>query len=102
MKTPSECIAPDALRQDLLQDSKIIIVDVRSKEEYEGKHIPGAINIPSDTIESVCKTFDPNTKYITVCGKGGGRSADAAEKMKAAGFKSIWLCGGTFGWFEES
>ena len=39
---------------------------------------------------------------ITACGKGGGRSAEATEKLQLLGFsKAIWLCGGTIGWNEK-
>ena len=38
---------------------------------------------------------------ITVCGKGGGRSAEDAVLLKKSGFsKANYLCGGTFGWFD--
>ena len=80
---------------------RFIIIDVRSKEEYAEKHIPGAINIPLGDLESRSKELSKQTLLITTCGKGGGRSAQAAEKLKQWGFiKAIFLCGGTFGWYD--
>jgi rhodanese-related sulfurtransferase len=63
-------------------------------------HIPNTINIPLDKLENEAKKFDKNTFYITTCGKGGSRSAVGAEKLNQMNFKSLWLCGGTFGWFD--
>ena len=100
MKTPDNCITLDILRQKLKSKTEIIIIDVRSNEEYNEEHIPNAINIPLKKLEGKAKTFDRNKFYITVCGKGGNRSATGAEKLNQMNFKALWLCGGTFGWFE--
>lgn len=100
---PSNCITLDELQQ--LLDNKTLqvkIIDVRSKEEYNESHIPGAINIAILDIELVNNHFDKTDFIITACGKGGGRSTQAAEKLQELGFKnSIWLCGGTFGWIQK-
>ena len=49
-------------------------------------------------IEMVNELFDKSDIVVTVCGKGGGRSAEASDRLKVFGFKnSYWLCGGTFG-----
>lgn len=99
----NNCIALKELR--LLIETKqqqVKILDVRNKEEYEESHIPGAINITVLEIELASKLFDKNDFVITACGKGGGRSTLAAEKLQELGFKNTtWLCGGTFGWIEQ-
>lgn len=79
----------------------VTIIDVRSREEYAEKHIPGAINIPLSELESRSYKLSNQAIIITACGKGGGRSAEAAEKLKQWGFsKAIFLCGGTFAWYD--
>ena len=81
---------------------QVKIVDVRSREEYDETHIPGAINIAILEIELANRLFDKKDFLITVCGKGGGGSTQAAERLHELGFRnSIWLCGGTFGWTEN-
>ena len=46
---------------------------------------------------------DEDDFLITVCGVGGGRSIQAAEKLKKAGYSHIaWLCGGTLGWTTKN
>ncbi|MDO9274431.1 MAG: rhodanese-like domain-containing protein [Lutibacter sp.] len=99
MEKSDNCITLDVLRQKLKISNEIIIIDVRSNEEYNEKHIPNAINIPLDKLENEAKYFDKNKFYITACGKGGGRSATGAEKLNQMKFNALWLCGGTFGWF---
>ena len=75
------------------------IIDVRSKDEYEEKHIDGAINMLLDELTNKGNIFDSNDYLITVCGKGGGRSMKGAENLRAMGYKNVfWLEGGTFGW----
>lgn len=96
----NDCIALNELKQ-LIENEKqnVKIIDVRNRDEYDASHIPGAINIALLEIESANRLFDKNDFIITACGKGGGRSTQAAEKLKELGFKnSNWLCGGTVGW----
>lgn len=97
-----ECIALADLQQLLKQSPDLVtIIDVRTPGEYEEKHIPGAINISLDELESRSNELRKHGIIITACGKGGGRSAQAAEKLKQWGFsKAIFLCGGTFAWYD--
>lgn len=64
------------------------LIDVRSKEEYEKMHINEAINIPMQELENSILQLDKNINYITVCGKGGGRSAESAKILEKLGYKS--------------
>ena len=81
----------------------LTIIDVRSPEEYAEKHIPGAINIPLSALETRSKQFSKEAIIVTVCGKGGGRSALGAEVLKRIGFiNPLFLCGGTLDWFEKN
>lgn len=86
-----------------LQNKKVFtaIIDVRGEEEFEKQHIRGAINIPIDQLEKIAAILSERVQYITVCGKGGGRSAQAAEILNNSGLNAKWLYGGTFGWYEK-
>lgn len=97
-----ECFALEDLQKLLKKSSKdITIIDVRSQEEYVENHIPAAINIPLGELQARSKELPIHSIIITVCGKGGGRSAEAAVLLKKSGFsKANYLCGGTFGWFD--
>lgn len=99
MQSPINCIAPDLLKQQMKEDQPILLIDVRSEHEYNDQHIPAAINIPLPQLEAAAVHFSKDQFYVTVCGKGGGRSTEAAEQLKKAGLVSAWLCNGTSGWF---
>jgi 3-mercaptopyruvate sulfurtransferase SseA len=45
----------------------VVFIDVRSAQEYDQEHIPGAISIPLLDLESRIGELDPNTWYITYC-----------------------------------
>ena len=94
------CIAREELKR-LLQQSpeKVLIIDVRSSEEYTDEHIPAAVNISLFELENRSKEFSKESIIVTACKKGGGRSAQAADWLRQNGFNSGWLCGGTTGWF---
>jgi rhodanese-related sulfurtransferase len=97
------CFAIEDLQQLLKQSpDQLAIIDVRTAEEYTEKNIPGAINIPLDELERRSNELSKQSLIITVCGKGGGRSAEAAVILKQQGFsKALFLCEGTVGWYER-
>lgn len=81
---------------------KILIIDVRSQEEYNKQHIPIAVNIPMDQIENRELNIGKDTLIVTVCGKGGGRSESASNYIRNKYKLDVYfLDGGTFDWFED-
>lgn len=82
--------------------NNIMIIDVRSKEEYNEQHIPFAENLPIEIIEAGNFIPEPGKIIITVCGKGGGRSERAAKYIREHNNSEVYfLDGGTFGWIEN-
>lgn len=94
------CLTKEEMEAKRRAGNRIQIIDVRNPEEFQEKHIPGAMNIPLGELEKSVLKFDSDVLLVTACGKGGGRSAKGAETLRQAGFQSAWLCGGTFGWFD--
>jgi rhodanese-related sulfurtransferase len=79
-----------------------VVVDVRSREEFEAAHVEGAVNIPLEALDQRAAELPKNALIVTVCGKGGGRSDRAAALLRSIGFASARsLCGGTQGWLEH-
>ncbi len=100
LRMPAErrCLEPVVLKR-LLGRTDTRVVDVRSPEEYASGHLPAAINIPLGQLLERSRTWSHRERIITVCAKGGGRSAQAAQLLRDVGFgKTWWLCGGTLGW----
>lgn len=95
------CITIDQLKLRLTQKLPTALFDVRGREDYDHLHIPDAIHLPLDQLEKIAQLLSKNVMYVTVCGKGGGRSNQAVEILQAAGLHTQWLCGGTIAWFEK-
>ena len=85
-------------------DSKddILVVDVRTKEEYEAGHIPGAILVPNETIGNMPPDELPDTgaKILIYC-RSGNRSYQASLKLLEMGYDFIYDFGGINGWPYE-
>ncbi len=98
------CFAIEDIKTlQLLTPEQLMIIDVRNPDEYAVMHIPGAFNIPLNELESRSNELLKAACIVTVCGKGGGRSEQAAALLKQIGFnKANYLCGGTFGWYSVS
>ena len=79
-----------------------IILDVRTQEEYEAGHIPGAILIPYDQIEQKAGELLPDKdQLILVYCRSGRRSKIAAETLVALGYTNIQEFGGIIDWPYE-
>ena len=100
LRMPSErkCLEPEDLKP-LLDRMDVRVVDVRSTEEFACGHLPEAINIPLTELIERARSWSRSQRIVTVCAKGGGRSAQAAQSLRDMGFgRTWWLCGGTLGW----
>ena len=65
------------------------IIDVRSKEEFQGGHLKNSINIPLDKLTHGLKKLDKNKPIITCCASGM-RSASARSMLKSNGFELVY------------
>ncbi|WP_445384253.1 rhodanese-like domain-containing protein [Robiginitalea sp. IMCC44478] len=76
-------------------EANAILVDVRTPEEFEEGHLPGAINIDwlAADFKAHWADMDPSKKVYVYCQKGG-RSARAAAALDSLGFEVIDLTGG--------
>jgi phage shock protein E len=74
-----------------------IIVDVRSKGEFDGGHIKGSINIPVDQIANNLSKLKDKNKTIITCCASGMRSASAKAVLKSNGYAQVYNGGGWSG-----
>ena len=70
--------------QEILDKNNYIIVDVRTKEEYDVSHVKGSINIPYDQIDE--NTNLDKSKTIIVYCRSGNRSSKAYNNLKSLGY----------------
>lgn len=82
----------------LIEDGAILI-DVRTKEEYDEKHISGAVNIPLSDIEEGNIDYDKDKDIIVYC-RSGNRSKTAAKQLIVLGYTKVYDLGSINNWKE--
>jgi len=83
-----------------ITDPSIVILDVRSPEEFHAGHIEGAINIDVNGIDfdSQVSALDHDIAYAVYC-RSGVRSVTAMGLMMSLGFTSFFhLTDGILDW----
>ena len=79
------------------------LIDVRTTGEFQGGHIPGALNVPLASLppgHPVLKSYDTTQPIYIVC-QSGGRSARAARALARVGLTVINVKGGTSAWISQ-
>jgi|SRR6185437_2073691 len=93
-------LSPDEFAKSMRAHPQAVLLDVRTAEEFEGGHLPGALNIDIrgyDFHEQV-ETLDPAKAYFVYC-RSGGRSSAACKFMVSKGFQECYnLVGGILAW----
>ncbi len=69
--------------------SGAVIVDVRTKGEFQSGHLRNSINIPVDNLTNNLKKLNKNKPVITCCASGA-RSASARRILKSNGFEKVY------------
>ncbi len=82
------------------QDGDLLILDVRTPAEYEAGHIPGAVNLSHDQLETRLAELAPyKSKDIVAYCRSGRRTALALGVLQANGFEHLWhLKGDMLAW----
>ena len=95
---------PKVVAQDvayaLMQQKGAVVVDVREPHEYAAGHIPGAYNIPKDTVLSnadLTALKDQQIPIMVYC-RSGGRAGDVLQALSDAGFSYVMNIGGVLTW----
>lgn len=78
---------------------ELIVLDVRTQEEYDAGHIAGAVLLPNETIADTQPDLLPDlgAEILIYC-RSGNRSAQAANKLVAMGYTSVYDFGGIIDW----
>ena len=90
-------------KTELDKDKSIILIDVRTLEEYNTGHITGSLSIPVETImiNNNKLPSDKNAKIFIYC-QSGNRSKKASEKMVNLGYENVYNIGGIIDWKYET
>ena len=95
-------ITAEEAKQIMDNEEGYIILDVRTQEEYDEGHIPGAIVISHEKIEEKAEEVltDKNQLILVYC-RSGRRSKIAAEVLVELGYTNIKEFGGISDWPYE-
>lgn len=97
--------APSTISQNvahaLMEKNGAIVIDVRSKEEYDGGHIEGAYNFPVETLQKHLNELaiikETKTPVLVYC-RSGGRAARAISLLYDNEFEYLMNMGGVLTW----
>ena len=95
-------ITAEEAKQIMDSEEGYIILDVRTREEYDQGHIPGAIVISHEEIaEKAEDVLTDKDQLILVYCRSGRRSKIAAEALVELGYTNIKEFGGIIDWPYE-
>ena len=87
---------------EMMASQEVVVVDVRTQEEYDGGHIENAVLVPNESIVSEMPEAPPDKEAtLLVYCRSGRRSKDAAEKLLKLGYQSVYDFGGDIDWPYE-
>ena len=95
-------ITAEEAKEIMDSEEGYVILDVRTQEEYDTGHIPGAILIPDTEIKTKAEeVLTDKEQLILVYCRSGWRSKLAAEALVELGYTSIKEFGGLIDWPYE-
>ena len=90
----------EGLASALEGEADVLVYDVRTNEEYQSGHIPGARNVPYDVIGKRLPFWRKKRTIVVYC-LSGGRSARAYDTLVERGFTNVTDFGGIGNWQGE-
>lgn len=95
-------VSSDEAAKMMAEESGYLIVDVRTAKEFADGHIPHAINIPNESINTTPpKELPDKAQKIFVYCRSGSRSVQASEKLAGLGYTNIVEMGGINNWHGD-
>ena len=95
-------ISMDAAITQMAEEDNFILLDVRTPEEFADGHIPGAINIPNESIgeNDIAELSDKEQRIYVYC-RSGNRSKQASAKLVNLGYTNVVEIGGIIDYHGE-
>lgn len=100
MTVTSTRIDAPSLQQSIASGDSVRILDVRSPAEFEAVHIPGAYNVPLDTLGEHAEDIQANVDrtVVLVC-RSGMRASQAEQRLAVVGMSNVKVLeGGMIAW----
>ena len=87
---------------EMMASQEVVVVDVRTREEYDGGHIENAVLVPNESIGSEMPEALPDKEAtLLIYCRSGRRSKDAAQKLLALEYQNVYDFGGVIDWPYE-
>ena len=87
---------------EMMTSQEVVVVDVRTREEYESGHIENAVLVPNESIGSEMPEALPDKEAtLLIYCRSGRRSKEAAQKLLALGYQNVYDFGGVIDWPYE-
>ncbi len=71
------------------EDKNAVLLDVRTQDEYNAKHIKGSINIPIQSLDKISINVENRSTPLYVYCHSGARSARAVKALKRMGYSKV-------------
>ena len=96
-------ISPDDLLTKMKGETKPLLLDVRSPQEFAEGHVEGAINIPfNDLRKRVGELGEDKAREVVVYCRSGKRASFAERDLRKMGFSAVLhLKGDMLGWQRD-
>lgn len=96
-------ISPEEAKKQLDAETDILLVDVRSPEEYRERHIKNSLLLPAGDIQGRASELlpDKNAKIFVYC-LSGMRACGAAKQLIRLGYTDVTDIGGIMNWPYET
>lgn len=97
---PYAQVVTAAEAHDLMTSDRVVVLDVRTQQEYDASHIVNARLLPHDAIgaESAAAAAPNKDALVLVYCRTGVRSAEASAKLAALGYAQVRDFGGIESW----
>lgn len=96
-------LSPEEAKARMDENPALLLLDVRTQEEYDDGHIPGAVCLPSEEITpDMPIAFDKSAEILVYCHDTDHRSEEAAEKLVKMGYTNVADIGGYLDWPYET
>lgn len=95
-------LSPEQAKERLKADNSILLLDVRTPEEYQKVHIPGSVSLPLNELADGIFHFAPeqNKEIIVYC-LSGARAGSACKILSQIGYSNVSTMGGIRSWKYE-
>lgn len=89
------------LGKEAMDDPSILLMDVRTDEEYRGGHIPGSLHLELSESESIPNVVKDKEQKLYVYCRSGVRSEKACSIYRSMGYQNVTNIGGISYWNGE-